>query len=65
MTIPNSIGDMLMLKSLNLSNNKLKNKPKTIENLYSLKSLNIKANHWITIPENMKKLEPKGLELIL
>ncbi|KKM25474.1 hypothetical protein LCGC14_1556210, partial [marine sediment metagenome] len=24
-----------------------------------------KANHWMTIPENVKKLELKGLELIL
>ena len=54
-----------MLKTLNLSNNKLKTIPKTIENLYSLKSLNIKANHWITIPENVKKLESKGLDIIL
>lgn len=48
---------MLMLKTLNLSNNKLSRIPKTIENLHSLKSLNLKANHWITIPENVKKLE--------
>ncbi len=55
----------LMLKNLNLSNNKLKSIPKTIENLYSLKSLNLKANHWIAIPENVKKLELKGLDIIL
>ncbi len=65
MTIPDSIGDMLLLKNLNLSNNKLKSIPKTIENLYSLKFLNLKANHWIAIPENVKKLELKGLDIIL
>ncbi len=54
-----------MLKTLNLSNNKLSSIPKTIENLHSLKSLNLKANHWITIPENVKKLEWERLELIL
>ena len=54
-----------MLKTLNLSNNKLNSIPAAMENLHSLKSLNLKANHWITIPENVKKLELEGLELIL
>ena len=65
MTIPDSMGDLLMLKTLNLSNNKLKSVPIAMENLHSLKSLNLKANHWMNIPENIKKLELKGLELIL
>jgi len=54
-----------MLKNLILNNNKLKSIPKTIENLHSLKTLHLKANQWITIPENVKKLESEGLELIL
>ncbi len=65
MTIPDSIGELVMLKNLILNNNKLKSIPATMENLHSLKSLRLKANHWIIIPENVKKLEPKGLDIIL
>ena len=65
MAIPDSIGELVMLKNLILNNFKLKSIAKTIENLHTLESLQLNANHWITIPENVKKLESKGLDIIL
>ena len=43
----------------------LKSIPAAMENLHSLKSLNLKPIHWITIPENVKKLESEGFDIIL
>ena len=54
-----------MLKTLNLSNNKLKIIPDCFENLTSLESLNLKANFWIEMPENIEKLKKEGLQIIL
>ncbi len=65
MTIPESIGDLLTLKKLNLSNNKLKSVPGCIENLNCLETLNLKANYWINIPESVEKLKEQGLQIIL
>ena len=65
MAIPDSIGDLLMLKALNLSNNKLKCVPECIENLNCLETLNLKANYWITIPDCVERLKEQGLQIIL
>jgi len=65
MTLPDSVGDLLTLKTLNLSNNKLKNLPECIENLNCLETLNLKANYWINIPERIEKLKEQGLQIIL
>ena len=65
MTIPDSIGVLLTLKTLNLSNNKLKNVPECTENLNCLETLNLKANYWINIPESINKLKEQGLQIIL
>ncbi len=54
-----------LISLLNISNNKLKTIPTAMENLHSLKSLNLKVNHWITIPENVKRLELEGIDIIL
>jgi len=63
--LPKSIGNLGSLKELDLSNNKLKNIPLPMGNLKSLKILNIKANYWIQLPNNIRKLELKGLDIIL
>ncbi len=63
--IPDSIGDLLTLKKLNLSNNKLRNVPECIENLTCLEFINLKANFWIEIPDSIVKLKEQGLKIIL
>ena len=63
--IPDSIGELLMLKKVNLSNNTLKSVPECIENLNCLETLNLKGNYWINIPESVEKLQEQGLQIIL
>jgi Leucine-rich repeat (LRR) protein len=65
MELPNSIGKMMMLKELNLSNNKLSHVPESIGDLNCLETLNLKANYWINIPERLEKLKKQGLQIVL
>ena len=61
---PECIGELLMLKEQNLSNNKLREILECIENLSCLESLNLKANYWIKMPECIEKLKEQGLQII-
>jgi hypothetical protein len=63
-TIPNSIGNIISLKILDLHNNKLNSLPESIGNLVNLISLDLDDNSLITLPEslvNLSKLKTLGL----
>ena len=63
MELPQSIGKLMALKELNLSNNKLNLVPESIGDLNSLEILNLKANYWIKLPESIMKLKEQGLQI--
>ena len=59
------IRQLTSLEELDLSFNKLRTVPNTLEELPSLKTLNLIHNEIIIIPESLKELELKGLKILL
>lgn len=55
-TIPNSIGNIVSLRILDLHNNKLNTLPESIGNLINLISLDLENNSLITLPESLVNL---------
>ncbi len=65
-TLPESIGDLPILRDLYLANNQLTTLPETLNNLSSLNNLRIPNNHLDSSAKNMlkklkKKLKKKGV----
>jgi GTPase SAR1 family protein len=54
--LPESIGQLTQLQSLNLSNNQLKTLPESIGQLTQLQSLNLSNNQLKTLPESIGQL---------
>jgi Leucine-rich repeat (LRR) protein len=63
--LPDSIGNLQNLTSLDLSDNNLKSLPDSIGELQNLTSLSLSENDLKWLPESIKKLAPTLRELNL
>jgi Leucine-rich repeat (LRR) protein len=59
-TIPEEIGGLTQLRSLNLSVNRLRTLPESIGNLKQLRTLHLGRNQLERLPESLSKLPELG-----
>jgi Leucine-rich repeat (LRR) protein len=59
--VPNSIGNLVQLKVVDLDENQLKTLPEEMNNLVVLKELYLGTNPWVSFPDSLKPLLEKML----
>eukprot|EP01135_Chromosphaera_perkinsii_P001572 Nk52_evm42s207 gene=Nk52_evmTU42s207 len=56
-SLPQTIGNLILIQSLDLSNNQISNCPESILNLTTLKNLNLTQNHLLQVPLDFSECE--------